>query len=199
MEVGKLTDLRIVGGHPALELANTVAPRTPGAAHAEYLPDPTALLEWAHRIGLVDGADAQRVERSWARSPAVADKALAEVHDLRALVDRTLAGHDLDTLTHRWAAAISRSALLPGADGAVTLTIGTDPASMIGDRLADALVDLLRTADLSRLRVCPLEDGGCGWLFLDRSRNLTRRWCSMDDCGAHAKARRLTERRRARR
>ena len=61
----------------------------------------------------------------------------------------------------------------------------------------DALVDLLRKADLSRLRVCPLDEDGCGWLFLDRSRNLSRKWCSMDECGAHAKARRLTERRRA--
>jgi predicted RNA-binding Zn ribbon-like protein len=199
MEVGKLTDLRIVGGHPALELANTVAPRAPGATRVEFLPDPAALLEWARRIGLVDGADAEHVERAWARSPGAARKALADVYDLRGLVDRTLAGHDIDTLSRRWAEAIGRSALLPATGGAVTLTIGTDPASMIADRLADALVDLLRTADLSRLRVCPLEDGGCGWLFLDRSRNLSRRWCSMDDCGAHAKARRLTERRRAKR
>jgi predicted RNA-binding Zn ribbon-like protein len=199
MEVGKLTDLRIVGGHPALDLANTVAPRVPGAAQVEFLPDPAALLQWAIRIGLVDAADAQRIERSWARAPGAAHKALADVHHLRSLVDRTLAGHDLDTLSDRWAAAISRSALLPATDGAVTLTIGTDPGSMIGDRLADAIVDLLRTADLSRLQVCPVADGGCGWLFLDRSRNLTRRWCSMDDCGAHAKARRLTERRRAKR
>jgi predicted RNA-binding Zn ribbon-like protein len=80
--------------------------------------------------------------------------------------------------------------------GAVTLTIGTDPSTMIADRMADALVDLLRTADLSRLRACPLDEGGCGFLFLDRSRGLSRKWCSMDDCGAHAKARRLTERRR---
>jgi predicted RNA-binding Zn ribbon-like protein len=110
-----------------------------------------------------------------------------------------LAGQDLDRLGRRWAAAIDRSALLPTDGGGVTLMIGTDPTSMIADRLTDALVDLLRNADLSRLRVCPLDEGGCGWLFLDRSRNLSRRWCSMDDCGAHAKARRLTERRRAKR
>ena len=64
------------------------------------------------------------------------------------------------------------------------------------DRLADAAVDLLRTLDVDHLKTCPLVDGGCGWLFLDRSRNSSRRWCSMDDCGAKAKARRLTDRRR---
>ena len=66
----------------------------------------------------------------------------------------------------------------------------------VPDRLADAAVDLLRTLDVAQLKTCPLVDGGCGWLFLDRSRNSSRRWCSMDDCGAKAKARRLTDRRR---
>ena len=67
---------------------------------------------------------------------------------------------------------------------------------LIPDRLAHAAVDLVRTVEVGHLKTCPLEDGGCGWLFLDRSRNSSRRWCSMDDCGARAKARRLTARRR---
>ena len=199
MEVGKLTELRIVSGHPALDLANTVAPRQPGTAQLEFLSNPAALLQWAHQVGVVEAADVHRIEHSWSRSPGAAQAALADVLDLRNLVDHTLAGQDLDRLSRRWAVAINRSVLLPANGGAVTLSIGTDPTSMIADRLTDALVDLLRNADLSRLRACPLDEGGCGWLFLDRSRNLSRRWCSMDDCGAHVKARRLTERRRANR
>jgi predicted RNA-binding Zn ribbon-like protein len=58
-------------------------------------------------------------------------------------------------------------------------------------------VDVLRMADLARLRRCPPAAGGCGWVFLDHSRNGSRRWCRMADCGTTAKARRLTERRRA--
>lgn len=197
MEAGNLTQLRIVSGHPALDLANTVAPRPPGAVELEFLSDPDNLLRWAHRAGIVDAADVHRIEQSWSSSPGAADDALSDVLDLRTLVDHTLAGKDLDRLSGRWAQAIGRSALLAADNGTVTLVIGTDPTSMIADRLCDALVDLLRHADLSRLRVCPLDEDGCGWLFLDRSRNLSRKWCSMDDCGAHAKARRLTERRRA--
>jgi predicted RNA-binding Zn ribbon-like protein len=203
MDAGSLTELRIVAGHPALDLANTVAPRPPAAPRQEFLPDPAALLQWALRIGVVDGAEGRRIDRAWSRSPGAAEAALADVLALRALVDQTLAGRNLARLTRRWAAAMNRSELARVDErvdtGTVTLRIGTEPASMIADRLADAVVDLLRTADLSRLRACPLDDGGCGWLFLDRSRNLSRRWCSMDDCGAHAKARRLTERRRAKR
>jgi predicted RNA-binding Zn ribbon-like protein len=58
-------------------------------------------------------------------------------------------------------------------------------------------MDLLRTGELTRLRQCPPDEGGCGWLFLDRSRNGSRRWCRMADCGTEVKSRRLTERRRA--
>jgi predicted RNA-binding Zn ribbon-like protein len=41
---------------------------------------------------------------------------------------------------------------------------------------------------LSRLRQC----GGatCGWLFLDETRNHSRRWCTIKDCGNLAKVRR---------
>ncbi len=205
-------DLRIVGGHAALDLANTVAPRPPAAVEVEFLPDPDALLEWAQHAGLIDAAEAERVEQAWTTSPGAAEAALADVLALRDLIDPVLAGERLDVLSRRWAAAIDRSTLVAAGDKAghphrtgrlasreATLVVGTDPASMIADRLADALVDLLRTADLSRLRACPVAEGGCGFLFLDRSRNLSRRWCSMEDCGTHAKSRRLTERRRSKR
>ncbi|GIE92912.1 CGNR zinc finger domain-containing protein [Paractinoplanes rishiriensis] len=179
----------IVGGHPALDLANTVAPRPPGAVEEEYLPDPEALVRWARLAGVIEADEPAE--------PSAA--ALADVLALRALIDPVLAGQQLDVLLRRWAAAIERSRLIPGPHGSATLHLGTDPALVIGDRLANALIDLVRNADLSRLRTCPLADGGCGWLFLDRSRNNSRRWCSMDDCGTHAKSRRLTERRRSRR
>lgn len=48
-----------------------------------------------------------------------------------------------------------------------------------------ATVELLMSADLRNLKVCP----GCGWLFLDSSKNHSRRWCRMSDCGNLAKVR----------
>ena len=82
------------------------------------------------------------------------------------------------------------------ARGVARIRYGDVPAWLVADRLAAACVELVQTVDVRQLKACPLDQGGCGWLFLDRSRNGSRRWCTMDDCGAHAKARRLTERRR---
>ena len=195
----------MVGGHVALDLVNTVDPRVPGATGGnEHLRSPDELLEWALEVELLDADEARRVAAAWAAGRGVT--ALDATRELReatyavmlALLGQGDAGGSLDLLTRRWAEAAARSSLslVPpdGADG--RLRIGTDPALLIPDRLAHAAVDLVRTVDLARLKVCPLDDGGCGWLFLDHSRNGSRRWCSMDDCGARAKARRLTARRR---
>ncbi|WP_246485921.1 CGNR zinc finger domain-containing protein [Kribbella qitaiheensis] len=62
--------------------------------------------------------------------------------------------------------------------------------------LATALVlsaaRLLEREDLTRLREC--QDDDCGWLFLDQSKNKSRRWCSSGDCGNRARAKRHYER-----
>jgi predicted RNA-binding Zn ribbon-like protein len=191
MTSANVHELAIVGGHPALDLVNTVAPRGPADVRVEYLSSPADLLTWAERAGVISASEASEIAEAW--SP---ESALDDVLALRDLVEGVLAGSDgdLDDLIRRWSDAIGRSSLRAGA-----LTVGVQPATMISDRLADAIVDLVRHADLSRLRECPRDEQGCGWLFLDRSRNLSRKWCSMDDCGAHAKSRRLTQRRRARR
>jgi predicted RNA-binding Zn ribbon-like protein len=189
-------DLPLVGGHVALDLLNTLEPRLPDGT--ERLPTPADLLVWARRTPVLPDADAAEVERAWAADPAAAAAALADVHRIRDLAGRALT-HDTDALAAlaaRWAQAVARSTLEPASGAAAVLTVGTDPARRVADRLADAAVELLRS-DLSRLKECPLPEGGCGWLFLDKSRNGSRRWCSMSDCGTQYKSRRLTARRRA--
>jgi predicted RNA-binding Zn ribbon-like protein len=55
---------------------------------------------------------------------------------------------------------------------------------------------LLTSLEMERVRQCTGER--CGWLFLDRTRNRSRRWCSMDDCGNLDKVRRFRNRARRR-
>ena len=61
--------------------------------------------------------------------------------------------------------------------------------------VARSAADLLTSVDLRSLRVCAAD--ACAWLFLDTSRNGSRRWCSMRTCGNRAKARRHHARVRA--
>jgi predicted RNA-binding Zn ribbon-like protein len=209
-----VTELELVGGHPALDLVNTVEPRVPEATSRphDHLADPGALLIWARRAGLVDAGEAELAERAWAAQPPAGEQALSATREVREALHAVLLaaiaaapGDDpavlagLDQLQLRWAAAAGRSTLSirPGSPGIGRLIVGAAPATLVADRAADAAVDLIRTADPGRLRRCPADQGGCGWMFLDRSRNGSRRWCQMADCGTQAKVRRLTERRRA--
>jgi predicted RNA-binding Zn ribbon-like protein len=59
--------------------------------------------------------------------------------------------------------------------------------------VAWSVAELLMSEDLHRVRECAGPD--CGWLFMDTSKNGSRRWCSMETCGNRAKARRHRERR----
>lgn len=52
--------------------------------------------------------------------------------------------------------------------------------------------DLLTSNMLDRVKEC----GECGWLFLDQSKNKSRKWCSMDTCGSNVKAKRYYHKRK---
>jgi len=228
-----IADLPLVGGHPALDLVNTVEPRLPAAGRHEHLAAPRDALTWALRARLVDQAEAAAITGAWTDSPAAADRALIALRQVREALSTVLsalltapgpgAGADigpgrkaamsgqdrdapsladtsleLEYLSVTWAAALTRSRLSvnASADPAVRLVVGSSPALLIPDRAVHAAVELLCDVDVAHLGMCPVPEGGCGWVFIDRSRNRSRRWCSMGDCGSHAKARRLTQRRR---
>jgi predicted RNA-binding Zn ribbon-like protein len=198
MDVGQLT---MVGGHPVLDLVNTVERGVPasGAEPRDFLDTGEDLVRWAERAEIVTGAEAGAVDGS----------ELRRVRKLREAVHSVVLarlggpGWDdaevvaaLDLLGRRRAEAAGRSRLRADGTGSLLREVGTDARHLIGDRLADAAVELLTGADAERVRRCPVEQGGCGWVFLDRSRNGSRTWCRMADCGNTVKARRLTERRR---
>jgi predicted RNA-binding Zn ribbon-like protein len=66
----------------------------------------------------------------------------------------------------------------------------TSPRDALSE-LVGAAVDLLRHDAIDRLKACP----SCGFVFLDTTRNGSRRWCSMEDCGAQEKMRRYVTKR----
>jgi len=61
--------------------------------------------------------------------------------------------------------------------------------------VARSAAELLTSEQLDRVRVCE-DDRGCGYMFIDTTRNHSRRWCSMESCGNRAKARRHYARQR---
>jgi predicted RNA-binding Zn ribbon-like protein len=193
-----VTELKIVSGDPALDLVNTVGD--------DRVPDPLdgyrSFAEWAARVGVIDEAAAGRLAARGHERPARAERALAEARSLRAVMDAvfrplatapggppaTVGGRPppeaLARLVALAGAAIERGRLVPAEDG-FGLAWGGDHLERPLWPLAAAALDLLRSGPLDRLKACE----GCPWLFLDISRNHSRRWCSMDDCGSRSKMR----------
>ena len=95
----------------------------------------------------------------------------------------------LARLVQRAGAAVERAELVRRESGFVLAWDGDHLERPLWPRAVSA-VDLLRHGPLDRLKAC--ED--CPWLFLDTSRNHSRRWCSMEDCGTRVKMRRYRAR-----
>jgi predicted RNA-binding Zn ribbon-like protein len=184
--------MRLDGGHPALELVNTIYGQVGGPVEHDVLAEPDDLVTLARRLGLATDD-----------TPAGAG-ALAAARALREAVDGLVRASVSDTeppagaaaaLAEAVRAALGAATLAP-QDGGLRWTWDTADAHSPVHRLAHAALELLSDeTELRRLHVC----AGCCWLFLDHSRGTGRRWCSMADCGTEAKKRRYVERRRARR
>lgn len=61
--------------------------------------------------------------------------------------------------------------------------------------MVESFVTIRATDDWSRVKVCAAPN--CRWAYLDNSRNRSRRWCDMADCGNRAKNQTWRERHRA--
>jgi predicted RNA-binding Zn ribbon-like protein len=184
--------MRLDGGHPALDLVNTVYGQVNGPVEHDVLATPGDLVTFARRVGMAGE-----------RTPGSRD-ALRAALLLRNALDRTLRAHidggappaaasaELEAAVRRAVAA----GRLAQTGGALTWTWPDGKAMSPVHRLALAAIELLGDEDeLARLHVCE----ACCWLFVDHSRGAGRRWCSMADCGTEAKKRRYVQRRRERR
>jgi predicted RNA-binding Zn ribbon-like protein len=201
---GYIDKLRIVGGHVALDFVNTVEGEADGEPNIEHLRKYGDLVAWSVRIGLLSGEEGQRLVHEAERRPEEAEAVYLDALTLRdALygVFRAVAesgdppSGELEILQGYECEAISRGRLAPEDHGFEWVwKDGGDLARMLWP-VAHAATGLLTSGSLDRLKRC----AGCCWLFLDASRNHSRRWCTMEECGTHEKARRYVAKRAARR
>jgi predicted RNA-binding Zn ribbon-like protein len=202
-----VSDLRLDGGHLALDFVNSVggpAGLEPDPAF-EALHDYGDVLDWAQFAGVLDEARLEPLRRRAARDPTGARHVFEAALERRArnyrvflslAEDESPAEADLDGLRGDASVAIAHARLEGEPDGGFRLSWPeADALEAPLWPVAHASAELLIDGPLERLRRC----ANCRWLFLDRSKNRSRRWCSMDDCGTAVKKRRYVERRRERR
>jgi predicted RNA-binding Zn ribbon-like protein len=188
--------IELVGGHPALDLVNTVSWRHDTARWRENLAAPVDLLTWTQRVAVVDAHHRIAMRVAMAEDPQTAEGVLRRVralreqlyHHLADCIDHGGVDHQIgegSPLHRAFADAVTASSLA-GTPARWTLEARSPPD--LTRILALHALDLVQTMAPDRLRRC--DDDGCGWLFLDTTRNHSRRWCSSRDCGNRDRARR---------
>ena len=184
------------GGHLALDFANTVGDRP--TAPRELLRGYEDLLAWGRQAGVISMAEQRRLATEARARPAEADDVTSRARDLREAIQvlcsaaargKRPTAVALASLNRYVQEAFARLRLTPeGVRAAWTWEGDGRALDAVLWPIVRAAADLITSPDLSLVRECA--DATCKWLFLDRSRNRSRRWCDMTVCGNRAKARR---------
>ena len=207
----------LCGGHPALDFVNSLDNRFREDGPNEMLASYPDLLRFLQESGLLSRQRAQALSKGI--TSEAAQRVLRSTRELResaaavlygtvegsrpAQADlRVLEKYFLEAERHQelqWAAASPASQPAAGQPAAAHAALKwswgrfeTEPDLPVW-LLARSLSELLLSDQAAQVRECAVHT--CRWLFLDTSKNHSRRWCNMKVCGNRMKARRFQARR----
>jgi predicted RNA-binding Zn ribbon-like protein len=204
---GSSKQFEFVGGSVCLDFANTVGGKR-GLVTREYLNSYADFVSWCRQADLLDESTAKTLLRSGTRQAEKSAAALRRAIALREAIYRIFAAlgsgeapqiSDLDHLNAELSVHHGRLRVASNRKGFEwTWTSSDDALDHSLGPIARSAADLLTSPSLlKQVRQCGSRT--CGWLFVDSSKNHSRRWCVMSDCGNAAKVRRFRmKRRRAR-
>jgi predicted RNA-binding Zn ribbon-like protein len=191
------------GGALCLDFANTVSHRHLPQRHTEHLSHYADLIAFAEQSNLIPPGLAMRLRRRANRSSAEARNAFGRSIVLREAFYRAFSAlaagkparrQDVQQIND-FALEALKHRRLTRKNGDYRWEWQSNGANVL-DRIlwpvAESAANLLTSDDRAAIRECDAPD--CEWLFLDHSRNGSRRWCDMKSCGNRQKARRHYQR-----
>lgn len=195
-------EFQLVAGHVALDFANTLDYRHDPVRRIDLLPSYERFLAFCRQSQLITASQLRMLLASASESDA--RRTLNQVIEFRealyflihSAVSRRRPGDSyLRTLNGFLANARvpdrigwQKNGFVRSYGGLVEAPAG--PLWLV----LDASAVLLTSPELHHVREC--DEKTCRWLFLDRSRNHSRRWCDMQLCGNRSKAQRFYARTR---
>jgi predicted RNA-binding Zn ribbon-like protein len=184
----------LVGGALCLDFANTI--HEYGAADPrEELQNFEDLVSFSLQAGAITEKDAFALSSRASRNPAMANKTLGAAKEFRLSLYRSFSAiargkdpssEDLLYLNRQLPRVLQNLRVQKKGHDVVWVW---KKEHLNLDRvlwpIVRSAVELLTSDERAVIRECEGED--CTWLFLDQSKNRTRRWCDMDICGNRAK------------
>ncbi len=197
-------EFKLLAGHSALDFANTLDDRYYENGAVERLTSFDRLVAFCRESKLIAPAESKRLVQHTSKREA--DKVLQAAIELREALYclfRSIAANEtppavtLKVLNRFLAeAAASRTiALKNGSYFWEPADTAEKPRALLW-RIGEEAAALLLSEERRKIRECG--DETCRWLFLDQSKNHSRRWCDMKICGNRSKARKFHERQKNR-
>jgi predicted RNA-binding Zn ribbon-like protein len=195
-----LETLELVGGTLCLDFLNTVNSRV----HTEhdYLIQYSDLVMWASKVGILSPTQTNQLQKRARQNEEGAEDTLEKARRSREWLYQLFSNaakgsepskKDMETFLAAYGEAISHGQLTKAGNHYATTWDVNETFDALLWPIIHSAGELLLSDELGHVKECP----GCGWLFLDTSKNQSRRWCSMDTCGARDKMRRYHKRKQA--
>ena len=196
-----ISKLPSLGGDLSLDFVNTVHDR-----HEEplrnLLQNYLDLVTWIHFADAISNSQKQRLLRIGRENQGKADQIYKDALQLReafykfvvSLIIQDEAPPTNIQLINQWLSRAFSNLELAQLDNRFVLDWKTENFELesVLWPIIRAFADLITSEDLNRIKQC----SNCGYLFVDNSKNKSRRWCSMEICGNRVKARRFASRTR---
>lgn len=184
----------LLGGALCLDFANTI--HEYGAADPrEELDNFQDLISFGHQAGAITEKEAAMLSSRAANNPQMANRTLTAAKEFRRSLYRSFSAiakgkdpsnSDLAYFNQRLPRVLQNLQVQKKGHDVVWVWkrnhVNLDPILW---PIVRSAAELLTSDQRSLIRECEGED--CTWLFLDHSKNRTRRWCDMDICGNRAK------------
>lgn len=187
---------KFLGGWLCLDFTNTQNWGRPNPAQERFKGYPD-LVWWNYQVGALTAQQTQQLLREADHRPADAAATFKQGLELRQIIHQVFSAIarglppeavDLAALNPILTQILAQSRLVPAAEGFVWAWAGDEQAlERVLWPVVWSAAELLTSEKLARLGQCAGES--CGWLFIDVSRNHSRRWCEMQHCGNRAKNR----------
>ncbi len=207
---------KFIAGDISLDFVNTAGGRISNpnkksgrdyydAFPSDKLEEYADLIAWSLKAGLFDEKEAKKLLQISEDKSQAANTVFKRALDLRESVYRLFKSvtegwqpeaKDLEILNRELILARRHQKISISEDGFGFEWIDRDEAlDRMLRQISVSATNLLINGDLTRIRRCV--NDVCNWLFLDTSRNRTRQWCVMKDCGNLAKVRRFRAKQQA--
>ena len=202
METRSVRTLKLIAGWLCLDFSNTLGMHA-SENSKEFLRSYFDLVEWSNYVGIITEEEESTLLYKAKENPSEAEIVWEHAIELREIIFRIFSSiaqnkspqeKDISKFNKKLSKMMKNSKLKIFESGVEWNMEGNkDSLDWPLNVVIHSAFMLLTSNELDRVKMCA-DERGCGWLFYDHSKNKSRRWCDMKDCGNLAKQRRLYSR-----